>query len=491
MEHDDLWEHMALTRLRHVHGMVTPQERQTFRRGFTRAVARRRDKPGISPMGTVRTYHDRPHHDGGELLATIWRAIDHGMGVADEKHETPHVRPAHRPPTDLGGRHGIQAMVPHQAWRDAEGYGHEAFSSVVEVVLPEVPAAEAPVACRLPTPDGSWVDVRRAEGRFLRPLMAPGGWSTLGLHDLARLAAGREPWIDSPFAPVPPQHRSVLPLEAVCPPGPTSTPQGRAAQAEAQARVGSLGLCIVDGVVHIATPPPELTSMVTPGGEEIRAMRTWRLGWLTGLHDMRTEARREAALPDTHMIVGRPDRLPFHDLRGWRRPLLASDMDPLWLREVSEGGRSVFAHERLAEFVRPDLMPGDDSMAGVRALDRVLAEVGQVYEIDAVQNPYAQAGQAKCPRDLPAPRAFASLRETVGTVIEHVDEGLWTSDDILSTLPEAIDGYLAAPKGRHGMPGDRLGVLGQILRPAFDEARQDVRRLLDGQNEPDLSGLSL
>ncbi len=126
--------------------------------------------------------------------------------------------------------------------------------------VPSLPPSEAPVVCRLRTRDGGWFGLRRTASGFVRPVMAPGEWRPLSLEEFGRHAATCPAWVDNPFLERVGPSQGVLALDDVASgePGPRRADDARRATEAVAARRRADRLCVIDGIVHVATGEPSL-----------------------------------------------------------------------------------------------------------------------------------------------------------------------------------------------------------------------------------------
>ena len=247
------------------------------------------------------------------------------------------------------------------SWDKREGRTRgrgRATSSTVETHVKGPADPDAPVALRLATPDGGWLDVRSVDGTLMRPVLSPGSWEPAGLAAFVDAATAGVPWADNPFAPRP----AGMPLAGI---RDIASPETRArpydedrkrALDTATHAAGTLRL--VDGVVHrpvghLRVLP--IRSDATPPGYG------WRSGPLTCLDAMRGLRLSNAGIQvhDASVRDGWAGRsrgnhltsLPVQD--AWRIPGI--------LRHVGDIGMPADADPMDGvRLVAPHLLPAED-----------------------------------------------------------------------------------------------------------------------------------
>ncbi len=224
-------------------------------------------------------------------------ARTHLRGLARLLPDPVPTKPRH-PPSPVAGTFAF----PRTA-RDA-GTGLAAFREEGAFRVVPLDAAAAPVACRLRwDAGGEPLAMRRMGDTWLRPVMAPGSTSPIGLDDFLEAAREAPPWVDNPFLPRAPHGVGPhVALSAYASPGDGSARSRARAEAlrgEALLRAGALH--VIDGVVHKATVPPVLgvarrehldgTDPRAPRDRGLRVL-SWRLpGDVDAMTDQRTGRR--------------------------------------------------------------------------------------------------------------------------------------------------------------------------------------------------------
>ena len=220
-----------------------------------------------------------------ERALVVWCArARHGMGTLPRSEtETlrrilDRVEPLRAPPA--------AAEVPHTfgfgfAWARESGAGTSATAGRGYARMVAMDAADAPVACRLATPDEGALEVRRDAVGFLRPVTSPGTWEPVGIADFLDAAWSGARWADNPFMPAR-RDMPVLTLAEAALSGRDGTPSRQAAAA----LVASVGdLVAIGGTVHRRCPPPE--ACVTRDRRRGPARVTWRIpGQVEATDDM-------------------------------------------------------------------------------------------------------------------------------------------------------------------------------------------------------------
>ncbi len=465
MYHGEVWRIEALRHLVDHGRALDVRVRGTFARCFKRAAARRESGRDATPMGTVGASLSGHRWDGQETLCDIWRAIDAGLRVADARFGPSPPRSPIPDPADHGGHLVIRAMVPHGSDPDArDAVIRSPVSSMQDIVVPVIDPSEAPVACRFLPPSGVWFDVRRGHGDYLRPVFAPETWTPMGIDAFAVAASGRVPWNDSPFAPFDPRHTATLPVEALAPVAPLSDPARRQAHAAAAQAAANLALCVIDGVVHVGAPLPDLVMGFVAGsdGSAVPVM-TWAMGKLTGLTDMRTQAIDRLRLaPVTEAFLRSPDMVPHGDLRGLRR-YIGIDGAARFPADLSRlfhpGTCGTIDPADFVDVVAPDLMPLGHDLPGLRSVDDFLSELS-IHVRDGA-SPQVMAGFEK----------VDALRRPVMLLLDAIDGGDATPD-LDAMFDAAADAMASLDDALAGLGPDRLGpLLGAVVRDAAEEAR--------------------
>ncbi len=186
-----------------------------------------------------------------------------------------------------------------------------------DVAVAAVDPADAPVACRLRTAAGNVLDLRVHDGRYYRPVLAPGSWEQLDVAGFAEAAKGMVPWVDSPFAQGDVLGRVAAAVVDCALDVRVSTPARKAVveatAATAAARHGRF--LAIDGVVYRATGAPSLVVMCD--GDFLRdngrnhLVVAWALeGDLDSTSDLRTLSRvRTTGLPYRFMVGTHGDKV--------------------------------------------------------------------------------------------------------------------------------------------------------------------------------------
>ncbi len=167
------------------------------------------------------------------------------------------------------------------------------------VDIVDAPGDSAPVVARLRTPDGGWLDLRNHEGRLLRPVLAPGSWTPIGIDAFAEAASRGHAWRDAPHAAGLTGPHAVLGIGCLGGEPWKIDEASTAALAEARTLVlADVGALVsINGVVHRETPAPTLhvrTSDQSIGGTGPRACVigvAWRLGDALGMDDDQSTLR--------------------------------------------------------------------------------------------------------------------------------------------------------------------------------------------------------
>ncbi len=145
----------------------------------------------------------------------------------------------------------------------------------------ETSAREVPVACRLGTPEGGFLEVRGDGQGFLRPVTSPGTWDPVDVATFLEAAWNGSRWADNPFFPAR-RDLPVLTLAETASSGRDGTPS-RGAAAALVASVGTL--VAIDGIVHRRCTAPE--ACVTRNRRRGPAAVTWRIpGQVEATDDM-------------------------------------------------------------------------------------------------------------------------------------------------------------------------------------------------------------
>ncbi len=167
--------------------------------------------------------------------------------------------------------------------------------------LGEASGVEAPVACRVTAGSGAAARsfaVRFFEGRFLRPVFAPGGWEPIGVDAFRESVSAGTAWQDNPFDPATNRAMGNLGLADYGRPQPTRLLAHDAltkatTEAHLLAVVGPL--LVVDGIVHRTCGAPEAVLLNRERGRVL----TWALDDLHGETSMDTVRGRYAFAPNS------------------------------------------------------------------------------------------------------------------------------------------------------------------------------------------------
>ncbi len=243
--------------------------------------------------------------------------------------------------------------------REGRSRGHaRATSSGVEVYLGEPADPYAPVALRLATPGGGWLDVRCVDGKLMRPVLSPGTWEPAGVAAFVDAATAGVPWADNPFAP----RSADMPLTGV---RDVATPEARPRpydedrkRAMDAATFAAGRLRVVDGVVHC---PAGHLRVLPIRSDAITPRYGWRTGTLTcldGMDGLRL-ANVGIQVHDVGMTGGWGRRtrgnhltsLPAHD--SWRLPDILRHLDAIGLPPDADPAACI-------RFVEPHLVRTED-----------------------------------------------------------------------------------------------------------------------------------
>ncbi len=176
------------------------------------------------------------------------------------------------------------------------GAGNRVMSAIGNHHVSPATDDEAPVVARLKTPSGTWLDVRRLGDDFLRPVLAPGSWTPIGIDDFIAAVGSGTPWNDNPFLRESKGDGIGFPLVDYAIPEDAKhpSPKARVARDMAGEAVRDAGaLHVIGGIVHRRAPEPRLVlgSAVHGDGHGGKLRHwdvTWRMGGLGGMASMET-----------------------------------------------------------------------------------------------------------------------------------------------------------------------------------------------------------
>lgn len=160
-----------------------------------------------------------------------------------------------------------------------------------DLALKDVPESLAHPVATLPLEHGGSIVLREHEGRFLRPVLAPGSLEPMDAEGFRSALAGYESLRDDPFAqPDYTRDRNTPPrsvgerVSNTDPDDCRKVGENNSEEVRDELLRRSADVILVEGVPHVACPEPRLLlkSIVSPEGRLGRLVLTWSLPGLDG-----------------------------------------------------------------------------------------------------------------------------------------------------------------------------------------------------------------